>query len=156
MVLKHYPRTYSNWNYYTRGWTRSPIIPTEKQRQWVEDNITGEWTESIFGEIKFQFRKDCMDYTFEVNDKMVDYKTWNQIELRELGDITAFGDNPPNMKEFNKQYKPMKKWCKENFDKKRFKIFVIDEGWHTDAHYVGFVYCFKYKADAMAFKLRWV
>ncbi len=155
MVIKHYPRTYANWSYYTKGWIQSPTIVNDKWRQWIEDNIEGEWTETVFGDIKFQFRKDCMKYTFEVNDKMVAYKTWNQIELHKLGCIIVVGDAPSNMKEFIKQYKPMEKWCKENFNRKHFKIFVIDEGWHDTVYYIGYVYCFKYKADAMAFKLRW-
>ena len=87
---------------------------------------------------------------------MSNYKNWYKIEIRELGGIIASGDNSPNIKEFMAQYKSMIKWCKENFDKKRFKIFVIDDGWHTDAYLVGYVFYFKYKIDVMAFKLRWI
>ena len=87
---------------------------------------------------------------------VVDHRNWYKIELRELGGITAFGDVPSNLNEFEAQYKPMKDWCEENCNKKHYRIFIIDEGWHTDPDYVGYRFYFKYKADATGFKLRWL
>jgi len=83
------------------------------------------------------------------------YRRWNKLELIKLGGIEAHGDNPSNWKEFEKQYKPMEDWCKENCNKKHYKIFIIDDGWHDSAIYIGKRFYFKYKADAMGFKLRW-
>ena len=84
------------------------------------------------------------------------YKRWNRLDLIKLGGIEAFGDAPRNLKNFNAQYKPMKDWCKENYNKKHYKIFVIDDGWHTDSILIGYRFYFKYQTDAAAFKLRWM
>ena len=84
------------------------------------------------------------------------YKRWNKLELVGLSDIVAIGDVPHNLNEFEAQYKPMIEWCKENCNKKHYKIFVIDDGWHTDSVLVGHRFYFKYKTDATGFKLRWM
>lgn len=86
--------------------------------------------------------------------KKSDIKKWTKLKIIELDGIIAFGDAPPNMKKFIKLYDPMKKWCKENCNG-RYKFYIIDEGWHTDAMYVGYSYHFEDKCDAVAFKLRW-
>lgn len=82
------------------------------------------------------------------------YKKWDCIELKELGGFAAIGDVPHNWYEFEEHYKPIRKWCKENCND-RYKISIIDDGWHDQPVYIGYVFYFKDKSDAVAFKLRW-
>ncbi len=83
------------------------------------------------------------------------YKKWDRIELKQLGGFTAIGDVPRNWYEFEEHYNPIKKWCKENCND-RYKIFIIDDGYHDQAIYIGYAFYFKDKTDAVAFKLRWM
>ena len=82
------------------------------------------------------------------------YQKWYRIDIKELGGITVIGDVPSNWYEFDEHYNPIKEWCKKNC-KNKYQIFVIDDGYHDQPMYIGYSFYFKYRSDAVAFKLMW-
>jgi len=83
------------------------------------------------------------------------YKKWYKIEIKVADGIIAIGDVPRNWYSFEEQYFPIREWCSENINSKYYRVAFIDDGYHDTPYYIGYSFYFKFRSDAVAFKLRW-